>query len=98
MTRGPKTKEPKPQAPRRASRASRPSLDSTITAAPEHMATFLHLLPLLTQAAAWLPRRSGQRLGHVCMGCNPPGLAHCQPHSSQDQAVQNWPELSGSPK
>lgn len=37
---------------------------------PKHMATFPHLL--LTQATAWLLERRGQRLGHVCTGCNPP--------------------------
>lgn len=77
----------------------RQSLGSTITATLKHIAAFLHLLLLLTRAAAWLLQwSSGRRLGHVCMGCNPPGLAHCQPYSSQDQAAQNWPKLSGSPK
>lgn len=53
---------------------------------------------LLDRATAWLLEQRGQRLGHVCMGCNPPRLAHGQPYGSQDQAVQNWPKLSGSPK
>lgn len=77
-------------------RASRQSLGSAIIATLKHMATFLHLLLLLTRAAAG--SCSGQRLGHVCTECNPPGLAQCQPYSSQDRVAQNWPKLPGSPK